>query len=257
MKFLKNVLLVVVCASGFAVATSARASTRGSSNRAAYQVCYLASYPRSGNHWMRFLLEEAAGIATGSVKCDVNPQHRKSSFEWGGFAPDGGYEGTQRMPKPGDVVVLKTHFPEQKRSPFDRKNASDIVVRLLRFPFDSFYSSFYYMNKDNWRNKVWKDFVRKEAQKWVKYQQHWEKQPGVLTVYYEDLLSDPVTWLTKICDAYGMIVTQQDIARAVEKYPPVGGVGKHLDHFAKGEIEGLVDILGSQLIQYGYDKYLE
>lgn len=46
---------------------------------------YLASYPRSGNHWLRYLIEEAKGIATSSVYQDPDPPHLDQVFPWGTF----------------------------------------------------------------------------------------------------------------------------------------------------------------------------
>src|SRR5947209_1600022 len=80
---------------------------------------YLATYPRSGNHWMRYLIEEATGIATGSTNCDGDPPHLPDPFPWGGYAADHGYEGHCRYPQYGETVVIKTHSPAFDPLPFD------------------------------------------------------------------------------------------------------------------------------------------
>src|SRR5690349_14416639 len=73
---------------------------------------YLATYPKSGNHWMRFLIEEVTGVATGSVYCDQNqPAHMPAPFAWGGYSTPHGYTGKRRYPTKRDIVVIKTHFP--------------------------------------------------------------------------------------------------------------------------------------------------
>ena len=47
---------------------------------------YLVTFPRSGNHWMRYLIEEATQIATGSVYQDMDrPVHLERIFPWGGY----------------------------------------------------------------------------------------------------------------------------------------------------------------------------
>src|SRR4051812_11514770 len=82
---------------------------------------YLATYPRSGNHWIRYLVEEASHIATSSVYRDPDPLHLKRIFPWGGYCCHHGYEGQCRYPTKKDCVLVKTHFPaqEQKVSRFD------------------------------------------------------------------------------------------------------------------------------------------
>lgn len=72
---------------------------------------YLATYPRSGNHWMRYLIEEATGIATGADHIDPDPPHNPKRYPWGGFCPDGGYSKTRRYPEKDEIYVVKTHYP--------------------------------------------------------------------------------------------------------------------------------------------------
>src|SRR5437868_3632292 len=76
-----------------------------------WNVVYLASFPRSGNHWVRFLVEEATHIATSSVYRDQDFPHLKNIFPWGGYSTDQGYDGHCRYPTNDDPVLLKTHYP--------------------------------------------------------------------------------------------------------------------------------------------------
>src|SRR5690348_10906431 len=82
---------------------------------------YLATYPRSGNHWVRYLIEEITHIATSSVYCDgdADKSHLGKPFPWGGYCPKYGYEGKCRYPTPDDIVVVKTHFPAVPAQEFD------------------------------------------------------------------------------------------------------------------------------------------
>src|SRR5690348_17766666 len=83
---------------------------------------YLATYPRSGNHWVRYLIEDVTGLATSSVYVDgdVERSHLGKAFPWGGYAPPFGYEGKCKYPKPEDSVVVKTHYPAVPAQKFDR-----------------------------------------------------------------------------------------------------------------------------------------
>src|SRR6185437_16726911 len=72
---------------------------------------YLASFPRSGNHWVRFLVEEATHITTSSVYRDPNFPHLPTVFPWGGYVVDQGYKGNCRFPTTNDPILIKTHYP--------------------------------------------------------------------------------------------------------------------------------------------------
>ena len=88
----------------------------------AADVTLLASYPRSGNHWLRWLIEEATGVATLS-------QYNDTQYETLGganapvqlalddvfahaFAPPRGYSGTRRLPDGATPRVVKSHHPK-------------------------------------------------------------------------------------------------------------------------------------------------
>ena len=62
----------------------------------------LASFPGSGNTWVRGLLEQTTGICTGSVYCDTSLRR------------SGGFIGESI--RSGAVLVTKTHYPAVVRS---------------------------------------------------------------------------------------------------------------------------------------------
>lgn len=106
---------------------------------------YLASHPRSGNHWMRYLIEEATGLATSSVYRDRDyPQHLPTIFPWGGYSAKNGYEGNVLYPSADreDIVVVKTHYPYVNRMRFDLLPYTAVVV-VVRHPLDVIYSHYF------------------------------------------------------------------------------------------------------------------
>lgn len=129
-----------------------------------WNIVYLASFPRSGNHWVRFLVEEATHIATSSTYRDKDFPHLENIFPWGGYCTDHGYDGLCQYPTMNDPVLLKTHYPlHSKKIDPDPKPA----ICLIRHPIDSFWSFYIYkggketslINKNqlmtfikNWRN---------------------------------------------------------------------------------------------------------
>ena len=89
----------------------------------------LVSFPGSGNTWMRYLLEQATGVFTGSIYCD---QVLKTVFP-------GEYVVS------GSVVAVKTHLMDSRELPEDvqlvtgKKNFDKAVV-VVRNPFDALVS---------------------------------------------------------------------------------------------------------------------
>jgi len=89
----------------------------------------LASFHGSGNTWLRYLLEQATGIFTGSIYCD---ELLKKTFP-GEFIVS------------GNVVAVKTHHADTPELPKDvqlflKKNTYDKAIVLVRNPFDALLS---------------------------------------------------------------------------------------------------------------------
>ncbi len=215
---------------------------------------YFASYPRSGNHWIRSLIEEASHIATGSVYCDSEPPHMDKVFPWGGYTCDHGYDGTCRYPTKDDLVFIKTHFPSQptKISEFDEQ-PYELTIRVVRHPVDSFYSRYVRVPRGSLKDTVPTKRVKEFIRTWQKFQNYWNKQEDVITFKYEDVLANPAVELKKILTLLNYSVTDEDIARAVAKHPPEGYMLKHLDKFTNEDLKLIANELSDSLDQFGYE----
>ena len=85
-------------------------------------VVALASFPGSGNTWLRYLIQQASGYLTGSVYKDY-------ALLKNGFPAESVANGS--------VLVVKTHeFGPEARKKFDR------VILLVRDPFASLKAEF-------------------------------------------------------------------------------------------------------------------
>ncbi|MDX8430326.1 MAG: sulfotransferase domain-containing protein [Candidatus Algichlamydia australiensis] len=215
---------------------------------------FLATYPRSGNHWMRYLVEEATGIATSSVYCDPDPQHMEKVFPWGGYCLDHGYEGNPRYPMEGEMVFLKTHFPVSHISFFDALPYKK-TVRITRHPVDSFYSLYLWIqdfNKESAEFMIPREALEKYVGQWRRFQEYWDEAENVLTIRYEDLLENPKANLENILNYLGYQVSKEDIQRAVKKYPPTGKPLKHLVHFTEDDLEFIYENLDDLMEKHQY-----
>jgi Sulfotransferase domain len=215
---------------------------------------YLATYPRSGNHWVRYLIEEATHIATSSVYCDgdVDKSHLGTPFPWGGYCPKYGYEGHCRYPAPDDIVVVKTHYPAVPAREFDRLPYA-VAVRIVRHPIDSLYSFYLFDRKGKeYPMRIPADLLHKRIKTWKKFHEHWNKQPDAITVRYEDFLERPREMLKTILEVMGYDLSRQQIDRAVDKYPPRGHPMKHIHRFEAEDLELIHRELGDLMKQFNY-----
>lgn len=221
------------------------------------QRVYLATYPRSGNHWVRQLIEEATHIATSSVYRDLDPPHLDHHFPWGGYCIEGGYEGNCRYPRPGESVVIKTHFPAFEPNEFDNQPCHKII-RVIRHPLDSIASYYLYAHGEQPDNQVPKKLIGGYINSWYRFQEYWDQdtswdpEPKIFTLRYEDLLSDPATYLRKILKVCKYEFTEEDIQRAIRKFPPQGGTLKHIQLFDKESLILIDRELKDLLERYGY-----
>ena len=215
---------------------------------------YLATYPRSGNHWVRYLIEEATHIATSSVYCDgdAGKSHLGKPFPWGGYCPKHGYEGTCRYPTQDDIVVVKTHFPAVPARQFDRMPFIK-AIRIVRHPIDSLYSFYLFgIKSKSYNSRIPVKLLKKRIKTWKKFHEYWNRQDNVMTVRYEDLLCMPHAGLKVILKQMGYAVSDAMINRAVERYPPHGRPLKHLDRFEVEDLDLIQSELGELMIQFNY-----
>lgn len=174
------------------------------------RIVQLASYPGSGNTWVRHLIQRGSGLYTGSV---YNDQSLKSEFP-----------GERR--RDSSVICVKTHYPCKgcwyKKPRGGNSNASLIergrsgrvsgyrgTIQVLRNPFEALLSDF--NHKQSGANHTgladhqvlysqrFVDFVLVQMKVWMDHARHhlhtktssgdWLDSDGlpVLLVYYDDL----------------------------------------------------------------------
>ena len=89
----------------------------------------LASFPGSGNTWVRGLLQKVTGICTGSLYCDRD-------LRCHGFLGEGIYSGS--------VLVTKTHKTNNKKAKRNQMNNPRVnftrAILIVRNPFDAIVS---------------------------------------------------------------------------------------------------------------------
>jgi len=176
----------------------------------------MASFPRSGNTWLRNLIETATGDKTGTIYWERQGQRE----------PHG--------------IAIKTHLNDSRN--YHR------AIHLVRNPFDSIESFFHYRRTIiGDASLTWPRHVRFAGRWWAAHARHWlnARCPTHL-LRYESLQHDPVGEMDKLLNWLGRPVDRPAIEAAVEacridklREQHRAKVGKRADHFYRRGKVGL------------------
>ena len=171
----------------------------------------LASYPKSGNNWIRFLIANVV-FPDKEVRWD---NIEKLILDSGAVQRD-----LVRAPRPR---VIRTHFPFDAR--FRR------VIYIVRDPRDIALSQYHYWRKvrrieDDYPIERFMDIflagdLKRKNGSWGENVASWlaarHRDPQFLLLRYEDLLADTARELTRVAKFVGFSSDPELIARAVER----------------------------------------
>lgn len=175
---------------------------------------FLASYPRSGNTWMRtiigYLLYDESRIT--SLK-DLNY-----------LVPDI-YIGIPRHNNYSQPRVIKTHQSYGTRHNANRTMAYQKNIYVVRHPFDVMQSHYHHYYHASGGQQSFDEFIDRivhGATHYSSWQQHvlsWyyaQKQCDMLYIRYEDLVEDFFNQVTTIAHFLDVDYTESKIARVRE-----------------------------------------
>jgi len=159
----------------------------------------LASFPGSGNTWLRHMIEGAGGIFTGSRYKDLQIQMY-------------GLWGEVRVWNDGTTIVQKTH----DASPFHvQKDFQGRGVLIIRNPYEAILSCHNFMYgghhgqapTSNYQKTEWPHFLTTQVSKWIDMASNWtihSTPKKVLVVHYEDLKNDLESSMRSILSFVGL-----------------------------------------------------
>lgn len=234
---------------------------------------FLASYPKSGNTWMKFMLAQSLGGA--AVDFD--------SVE--GLIPDvGTHRGTPQL-LPNQGRLIKTHEPYRpslrrhyRRAIYMVRDGRDVAVSyyfsMLRTGlFDGSFSAFLdrFLAGRIGGFGAWHEHVLS----WL------EAEPRPLVLRYEDLLDDPVGGLREATTFVGMSLSDERLQEIVEantadamrskesgtridrervrsdiNFVRSASSGEWREHFSGDDLSRFVGLAGTALDRSGYDTSL-
>ena len=185
------------------------------------QILWLASFPKSGNTWVRIFLHNY--LLDLSEPQDINQLglvSGDSNLRWWRSLSDDPTRlkaadilrlrpQVQAMLAASDRgdVIAKTHFPvydSKNRMMFDHalgagaiyvvRNPLDVCVSLARFADCSLDRAIAYIGEDNCHGGDSEDVMWEYYGNWSRHVESWTKtgESGILVLRYEDLLQDPM-----------------------------------------------------------------
>lgn len=169
----------------------------------------LASYPKSGNSWFRFVVSNVNSIIEGGEKVTFHTIEDYSPVIRG----NRDLRNTRLVS--GCPVFLKTHFPF---TPFFKSVDSVVIVRNPFYVIPSYHN---YLNKARGKSvsRDLEEFFshwRYGFNAWAGFMKSWEGH-ATLIVKYEDLQLNPVEEISAIYERLGYVVDPQIIAMAIER----------------------------------------
>lgn len=183
-------------------------------------ITWLASYPKSGNTWLRFLLANiiAGGPPANSLAVSklVHDIHQ----------PDIPFE-----PADPDQLFIKTHFARTASHPLLAKTAR--AIHIVRHPRDVLLSALNYRRMEgvieNLTDAQYAEtfishagdplWARIGYGSWIQHAASWAAGSPfpVLTIRYEDLKANAEKTLKSVLEFIGLEASDTDIVRAVEQ----------------------------------------
>jgi hypothetical protein len=205
-----------------------------------HQRIALASFPRSGNTWVRYLLESATGERCGSVYND------------------------RIMPRSDNGIVIKTHELNSERYTG--------AVHLIRNPFDAI-KSYYHWKLDiaQLRDIDWDQHVKESAIQWLAHTDHWlNSRCRIHRLRFEDLHNNPASELEKMIlwlgykdipqERFATVADSAGIDHMRQLNPQIGAaffrqgqVGTAKEHFSIDQSRFIKNLLQEKLEKFGYD----
>lgn len=189
--------------------------------------CFIASWPRSGNTWLRHLVLYA-----------LMPERAWEMEEVERLMPNVGRPDLKRM-LPGLAEMPRRMF--KSHDPFLPFYLGGRVVYIIRHGQDAMVSFYHYRTKLNRLGFSWNEFLRHtlngryaygswhtHVAGWLEHAEH----PNIRLIRYEDMLADAGAQLRSVLEHFGFSVPDDRIAAAVER-ANVKQVNKALQQYAE------------------------
>lgn len=182
------------------------------------RIIWIASYPKSGNTWARFLL---ANMLFGDVKVSADIEAMVPDVHRG--------EEIKAHYHVGATVFLKTHWALQDKMP--QRETTAAAIHIVRHPLDVLRSHIDYMGlaDDASKRGLFIDafiasggvpaWQKRGYGSWISHLHSWYGARGsfpVLNMKYEDMKADPAAAVGRLATFFQRELDAAEIARIVD-----------------------------------------
>jgi hypothetical protein len=195
---------------------------------------FIASYPRSGNTWTRFLIANV-----------IDPERQVTFANIEKIIPDATALSSRELKRVPRPRLIKTHEyfePRYRKVIYVVRDPRDIAVSLYNFRRK------YRSVDDSYpiEKYIAERFLPGDLDvSWGEHVGSWlgtrMNQPGFLLVRYEDLLQDPTRELCRVASFLGIAASTETLSRAIER-----SSANRLRHLEKVEHEAWVTTKGKR-----------
>jgi hypothetical protein len=227
-------------------------------------IIWLASYPRSGNTFLRTTLNSAFGMKSKSMHGDNFDIGGEDEFAGivGHVKGTVGEEDVDKLRRDSEVHLIKTHH-----SPSHYMDVDDSVICIVRDGRDAVVSYYHYLKRIGGnRGLSLRDVAIGMAGfgLWSRHARDWESaQFRKRSVFrYEDMVKDNSLLIASLAEALG----REPVSHEIPTFETLKGINS--DFFRKGKVGSWADELngadeklfwlhnGSMMLKYGYDTQL-
>ncbi|MGC1275433.1 MAG: sulfotransferase domain-containing protein [Planctomycetaceae bacterium] len=218
---------------------------------------WLASYPRSGNTFLRIILREVFGVETYSLYRETEETCPVAAGGMDRQETDGPSAGdpydVARYADRAELDVVKTHHP-----PFDDRQA----IYVIRDGREAISSYFHYLrdidHKDSDMLAVIAGLVSFGS--WGDHVRRWDplSRPNTLLLRFERLVADPIGHIPLLAEFLDIapigdrIPTFEELHQIAPKFFRSGRTDSWRSQFSPNELSLLEALHGDVLAEYGY-----
>ena len=217
---------------------------------------WIASYPRSGNTFLRILLEQAFQLASYSLYNLEGQQHHDPSADALEHAPLLPPDWRQRTAPGGEgqLTLIKTHGPPEDDAP------AIYLVRDGRAAIDSY---FHYHQKFGFEQPSLVEVIAGACQfgSWSRHVRAWRpaQRPRTLFLRYEELVARPLELIPRLAGFLerapvgGRVPTFVELQQRLPAFFRRGASDSYLSEWTPGHLAFFNQLHGATMGELGYD----
>ena len=218
-------------------------------------IIWLASYPRSGNTFLRVILKDVFGFDTYAIykeNPNIDPQESSQDDPVPGLAFD-----VARFADRDELHLVKTHD-----APIDDRRA----IYLLRDGRESITSYFHYYRDLMKQPTPLPEVIAGHVQfgSWGQHVADWDpgRRPNTLLLRFEQFVADPISHVEQIADFIGappqggQIPTFESLHQQNPKFYRSGRTDTWKSLFTEEDLDLFRTLHGDVAAEFGYDSQL-